>query len=172
MGTTYNQEYIVPSAYVTNAEYMRNFRKFKAAVTKPVIFENKLNSPEEMQALLEEGVLDFASVGRKWITDPEWVNKAMHGKPARPCLRCNYCLHTLWLGNCTSCAVNPEHGHEFEGGVLPSEVLKKVVVIGAGPGGIQADLTASKRGHNVTLFEKGQKIGGKLELVAAPSYKT
>lgn len=171
IGNYYNQEYIVPSAYVTNEEYMKNFRKFKAAVTKPVIFENKLDTPEEMQQLLEEGVLDFASVGRKWIADPEWVNKAMYGKKARPCLRCNYCLHTLWLGKRTQCALNPEMGHEFEGGVQPTAEKKRITVIGAGPGGIQAALTAAKRGHHVTLLEKEQRIGGKLDIVSAPSYK-
>ena len=171
IGNYYNQEYIVPSAYVTNEEYMKNFRKFKAAVTKPVIFENKLDTPEEMQQLLEEGVLDFASVGRKWIADPEWVNKAMYGKKARPCLRCNYCLHTLWLGKRTQCALNPEMGHEFEGGVQPATEKKRITVIGAGPGGIQAALTAAKRGHHVTLLEKEQRIGGKLDIVSAPSYK-
>ena len=171
IGNYYNQEYIVPSAYVTNAAYMKNFRKFKAAVTKPVIFENKLDTPEEMQKLLEEGVLDFASVGRKWITDPEWVNKAMYGKKACPCLRCNYCLHTLWLGKCTHCAVNPEMGYEFEGGIHPALEKKRVTVIGAGPGGIQAALTAAKRGHTVTLLEKEQHLGGKLDIVSAPSYK-
>ena len=171
IGNYYNQEYIVPSAYVTNAEYMKNFRKFKAAVTKPVIFENKLDTPEEMQKLLEEGVLDFASVGRKWIADPEWVNKAMYGKKACPCLRCNYCLHTLWLGKCTHCAVNPEMGYEFEGGIHPALEKKRVTVIGAGPGGIQAALTAAKRGHTVTLLEKEQHLGGKLDIVSAPSYK-
>ena len=150
---------------------MKNFRKFKAAVTKPVIFENKLDTPEEMQQLLEEGVLDFASVGRKWIADPEWVNKAMYGKKARPCLRCNYCLHTLWLGKRTQCALNPEMGHEFEGGVQPAAEKKRITVIGAGPGGIQAALTAAKRGHHVTLLEKEQRIGGKLDIVSAPSYK-
>ena len=171
IGNYYNQEYIVPSAYVTNEEYMKNFRKFKAAVTKPVIFENKLDTPEEMQQLLEEGVLDFASVGRKWIADPEWVNKAMYGKKARPCLRCNYCLHTLWLGKRTQCALNPEMGHEFEGGVQLATEKKRITVIGAGPGGIQAALTAAKRGHHVTLLEKEQRIGGKLDIVSAPSYK-
>lgn len=171
IGNYYNQEYIIPSAYVTNAEYMKNFRKFKAAVTRPVIFENKLNSPEEMQQLLEEGVLDFASVGRKWIADPEWVNKAMYGKKARPCLRCNYCLHTSWLGKRTQCALNPEMGYEFEGGVQLATEKKHITVIGAGPGGIQAALTAAKRGHHVTLLEKEQRIGGKLDIVSAPSYK-
>ncbi len=171
IGNYYDQEYIVPSAYVTNETYMENFQKFKAAVTKPVIFENKLSDPNEMQDMLEQNKLDFVSVGRKWITDPEWVNKTLYDKPVKPCLRCNYCLHTLWLGKCTSCAINPEHGHEFEGEVLPASLKKKVVVIGAGPGGIQAALTAEKRGHSVTLLEKTNRIGGKLDIVAAPSYK-
>lgn len=171
IGNYYNQEYIVPSAYVTNELYMENFRKFKKGVTKPVIFENKLSDPKEMQDLLEEGVLDFVSTGRKWIADPDWVNKTLHGKPVRPCLRCNYCLHTLWLGKAASCAVNPEHGREFEGEIIPAWKCKNVVIIGAGPGGIQAALTANRRGHKVTILEKENQIGGKLDIVAAPSYK-
>lgn len=171
IGNYYNQEYIVPSAYVTNEKYMDNFKRFKKAVTKPVIFENKLSDPREMQNLLEEGILDFASVGRKWIADPEWVNKTLYDKPVRPCLRCNYCLHTLWLGKSTCCAINPQHGREFEGEIPKALIQKKVLVIGAGPGGIEAALTASKRGHQVILLEREQKLGGKLEIVAAPSYK-
>lgn len=171
IGNYYNQEYIVPSAYVTNEEYMENIKRFKQKISKPVIFENKLSDPEEMQKLLEENVLDFASVGRKWVTDADWVKKSLYDKPVRPCLRCNYCLHTLWLGKCSSCAINPEFGHEFEGELLPSVKSKKVVVIGAGPGGIQSALTAARRGHTVTLLEKEQKIGGKLDIVSAPDYK-
>lgn len=171
IGNYYDQEYIVPSAYVTNDLYMENFKKFKKGVTKPVIFENKLSDLEEMQKLLEEGIIDFASTGRKWIADPNWVNKTLYDKPVKPCLRCNYCLHTLWLGKSTSCAINPEMGHEFGGEIYPAMKKKKVLIIGAGPGGIQAALTASQRGHRVTILEKKNKVGGKLEIVAAPSYK-
>ena len=171
IGNYYNQEYIIPSAYVTNDLYTENFKKFKQSVTKPVIFENKLSTPEEMQKLLEDGVLDFASVGRKWIADPQWVNKALHEKIAKPCLRCNYCLHTLWEGKAAQCAINPELGHEYEGEITVVARKKKVVVVGAGPGGIISALTAQKRGHEVVLLEKGDKIGGKIEIVAAPSYK-
>lgn len=167
IGNYYNQEYIVPSAYVTNKCYMENFRKFKKGVTKPVIFENKLSDPKEMQKLLEEGTLDFVSVGRKWIADPDWVNKTLYDKPVKPCLRCNYCLHTLWLGKSATCAINPELGHEFEGEILPAGKKKHVVIVGAGPGGIEAALIASKRGHQVTILEREKKIGGKLEIVAA-----
>lgn len=171
IGNYYNQEYIVPSAYVTNQQYKENFIKFKKAVTKPVIFENKLSDPKEMQQLLEHGVLDFVSLGRSWITDKDWVNKTLYDKPVRPCLRCNYCLHTLWLGKCTHCAINPEHGREYEGEIPLARKKKRVVVIGAGPGGMEAALTASQRGHEVILLEKESKVGGKLEIVAAPSYK-
>lgn len=171
IGNYYNQEYIIPSAYVTNQLYMENFKKFKKSVTKPVIFENKLSDPKEMQKLLEEGVLDFASVGRKWIVDPEWVRKALYDKPVKPCLRCNYCLHSLWMGKSSICAINPELGHEYEGEIHPALEKKNILVIGAGPGGIMAALTAAKRGHKVTILEKEKEIGGKLKIVAAPSYK-
>lgn len=171
IGNYYDQEFIVPSAYVTNTCYKENITKFKAGVTKPVIFENQLSDPNEMKYLMEAGILDFVSLGRSWIADPDWVNKTLFDKPVRSCLRCNYCLHTLWLGKCASCAVNPEHGHEFEGEVQPAARKKNVVVVGGGPGGIQAALTASKRGHRVTLLEREKRLGGKLEIVAAPSYK-
>lgn len=171
IGNYYNQEYIVPSAYVTNKLYMENFRKFKKSVKKPVIFENKLSDLKEMQKLREEQVVDFVSVGRKWIADPEWVNKALYEKPAKPCLRCNYCLHTLWQGKASRCAINPKLGNEYEGEIKTAGKKKNIVVIGAGPGGIEAALTAEKRGHSVTILERESKIGGKLEIVAAPAYK-
>lgn len=171
IGNYYDQEYIIPSAYVTNDRYKENFRKFKKAVTKPVIFENKLSDPREMQTMLVNKELDFVSMGREWIADPDWVQKTLYDRPVRPCLRCNYCLHTLWLGKCTSCAVNPRLGREFQGELVPAAKKKKVLVIGAGPGGIEAALTASRRGHEVVLLEKENRIGGKLEIVAAPSYK-
>ena len=171
LGSYYDQETIIPSAYVTNELYKENIRKFKQAVTRPVIFENKLSDPAEMQALMEDGVLDFVSIGRSWIADKNWVKKALYDRPIKPCLRCNYCLHTVWLGKSTSCAINPELGYEFEGGIPLARDRKKVVVVGAGPGGIEAALTAAERGHEVLLLEKEARIGGKLDIVAAPSYK-
>ena len=171
IGNYYNQESIIPSAYVSNERYKENIRKFKAAVTKPVIFENKLSDPHEMQQMMEDGILDFVSLGRSFIAEPDWVNKTLYEKPVKPCLRCNYCLHTVWIGKCTSCAINPGLGYEFEGEIQPARTKKKVVVIGGGPGGIEAALTANQRGHEVILLEKESKVGGKLDIVGAPSYK-
>ncbi len=171
IGNYYNQENIIPSAYWDNSAYRKNFAKFKAAVTKPVIFENRLTDPEEMQAMIENNETDMVSLGRNWIADPDWANKALKGENIRPCLRCNMCLHTLWLGKCSACAVNPVHGFEFEGPIVPAPKKKHVVVIGAGPAGVTAALTAEERGHKVTLIEKEAVVGGKLPLVAKPDYK-
>lgn len=171
IGNYYDQEDIVPSAYYDNTPYRENFARFKAAVGKPCIFENRLGDPAEMQRMLEAGEADFFSMGRMWIANPDLVVRMAHGLPLRQCLRCNYCLHTLWQEKCTKCAINPEIGHEFEGEIPPAPSPKRVVVAGGGPGGVTAALTAARRGHRVVLLERADQVGGKLDIVAAPSYK-
>lgn len=142
IGNYYDQEDIVPSAYYDNTPYRENFARFKAAVSLPCIFENRLSDPREMQRMLEAGEADFFSMGRMWIANPDLVWRLGHEEPRRECLRCNYCLHTLWQEKCTKCAINPEVGHEFEGGLAPACERRRVVVAGGGPGGVTAALTA------------------------------
>ena len=171
IGNYYDQSNIVPSCYHDNAPYVENFARFKAGVQKPCIFENRLDDPAVMQGMLERGEADFFSMGRMWIANPDLAERYGRELPRRQCLRCNYCLHTLWEGKGAKCAVNAELGHEFEGGVSLACEKKRVVVVGAGPGGIEAALTAARRGHEVILLERGREVGGKLGIVAAPSYK-
>ena len=171
IGNYYDQSNIVPSCYHDNAPYVENFARFKAGVQKPCIFENRLDDPAVMQGMLERGEADFFSMGRMWIANPDLVERYGRELPRRQCLRCNYCLHTLWEGKGAKCAVNAELGHEFEGGVSLACEKKRVVVVGAGPGGIEAALTAARRGHEVILLERGREVGGKLGIVAAPAYK-
>ena len=171
IGNYYDQESIVPSAYHDNTPYRENFARFKAGVQQPCIFENRLDDPAEMQRMLEAGEADFFSLGRMWIANPDLVERWLHGEMPRQCLRCNYCLHALWLGKQTKCAINPVFGHEYEGEVTRAVRSKRVVVAGGGPGGVMAALTAAERGHEVTLIEREQQVGGKLGIVAAPSYK-
>lgn len=171
IGNYYNQEHIIPSAYSTNDEYMAAIKQFKKGVSKPVIFENKLNYPTEMQELIEGGICDFVSMGRGWIADPHWAKHAEKGEEEiRPCIRCMMCLEQLWHGKYCQCAVNPEFGHEGEK-MCPALEKKKVMVIGGGAGGIQAAVTAAKRGHDVTLVEAKEKLGGRTFEAGAVTYK-
>lgn len=172
IGNYYNQEHIIPSAYSTNEEYRTAMRQFKQGVTKPVIFENKLNGPEKMGKMIEDGITDFVSMGRGWLAEPHWVVKAeKDSAEIRPCIRCMMCLDTLWNGKYCQCAVNPQLGHEAEK-LLPALEKKKVVVIGGGPGGMEAAVTAAKRGHDVTLLERSGQLGGRLYEAGAVSYKS
>ncbi len=172
IGNYYDQESIVPSAYHDNTPYRENFARFKAGVGKPCIFENRLDDPAEMQRMLERSEADFFSLGRMWIANPDLVDRWQHGEPVRQCLRCNHCLHTLWQGKRAKCAINAEFGREREA-VLRGPVAspRRVVVAGGGPGGVTAALAAARRGHEVTLLERADAVGGRIPEVAAPSYK-
>lgn len=171
IGNYYNQEHIIPSAYSTNVEYKEAITKFRSFVTKPVIFDNKLGDPEQMGAFIQDGITDFTSLGRALIAEPDWVIKAENDpQEIRPCIRCMKCLETTWLGKHSACAVNPDFG--FEGRPLtPALTKKRVLVVGGGPGGIQAALTASLRGHDVTLVEANSRLGGRTYEAGALEYK-
>lgn len=171
IGNYYNQEHIIPSAYSTNDEYREAITKFRALVTRPVIFDNKLGVPYEMGQMIEDGVADFTSLGRALIAEPDWVRKAERDPgDIRPCIRCMKCLETTWLGKYSACSVNPQFGHEGQP-LLPALKKKRVLVVGGGPAGIQAALTASLRGHDVTLAEASSRLGGRVPEAGATDYK-
>lgn len=171
IGNYYDQEPIIPSAYSTNEEYRRNVIEFKKHVTKPVIFENKLSDPNEMQRILEDGEADLISMGRGWIAEPNWGVKAQRDPESiRPCIRCMMCLDTLWHNRYCQCAVNPQFGHEAEK-LTPTAHPKKVVVAGGGPAGVIAALTAQERGFDVVLAERTDKLGGRLPEAGSVDFK-
>ncbi len=171
IGNYYNQEHIIPSAYSTNDEYKEAITEFRKRVGRPVIFDNKLGNPDEMETLIEEGITDFTSLGRALIADPDWVRKAeKRAHQIRPCIRCMKCLETTWVGKYSRCAVNPEFGFEAES-VIPALIKKKVLIIGGGPGGLQAAMTLSKRGHDVTVIEQKAHLGGRIWEAGSTGYK-
>jgi 2,4-dienoyl-CoA reductase (NADPH2) len=110
---------------------------------------------------------------RALIADPDLPNKAMEGRfdDIRPCIACGHCLDAVMLGAPLACAVNPEVGKEAQCTSEPAKKPKKVFIIGGGPAGMEAAVEAARRGHHVTLFEKGDRLGGNLLLAAVPSYK-
>ena len=140
---------------------------FKEAVdTIPVYGPNEVKTPEEGEKVLESGSQDFLVLARQQIADPEWVNKAREGRSEdiRPCISCNTCMQQITIDHQPlRCSVNPLAGREIDNQFLPKgEGL--VVIIGAGPGGMQAALTASARGFKVILIEKEKELGGALQL--------
>jgi 2,4-dienoyl-CoA reductase (NADPH2) len=142
-------------------------KKLMGEVSIPVITSNRINTPEVAEQVLAEGCADMVSMARPFLADPHFVAKAAKGKSATiaPCIACNQaCLDHTFSGKLTSCLVNPRACHETELEITPVLLRKTVAVIGAGPAGLSAAITAAQRGHATTLFDKSNKIGGQLNM--------
>lgn len=143
----------------------------KKVVKIPVIGVGVIRSPEVAEAILKDGKVDFLALGRALLADPYWPEKAREGreKQITPCISCNIgCIGgRIFRGLHIRCTVNPLAGRErLKESLMPIGIKKKVFVIGGGPAGMVAALTAKKRGHQVTLYEKNDQFGGQLQLAA------
>ena len=146
----------------------------KKAVKVPVFTAIGIREPEQAEKILKEGKADFISMGREQLADPEYANKVREGRidDIRYCLSCEYCLDCLDDDRRICCAVNPETGREDEfDGIARADVKKKVVVIGGGPGGMEAARVAALRGHEVILIEQRSELGGTLNAAKVPPNK-
>lgn len=123
--------------------------------------------PEVAEAVLAEGAADMVSMARPFLADSHWVKKAKEGKVAEinTCIGCNQaCLDHIFSRKTASCLVNPRACRETEMPFVPTDNVKKVAVVGAGPAGLACAVTAAARGHLVTLFEANDHIGGQFRL--------
>ena len=146
----------------------------KEVVKMPVIAVGKLGDPELSERVLQEGKADFIALARPLLADPEWANKVKEGRPEDicPCIGDHEgCHKRLYEGKFWSCTVNPSCGSERELAIEPAGRKKVVLVVGGGPGGMEAARVAALRGHRVVLWEKGDALGGNLIAAAVPDFK-
>jgi 2,4-dienoyl-CoA reductase (NADPH2) len=149
-------------------------RGIKRAVDVPVAASNRINNPKKAEWFLANGFSDLICVGRGLIADPEFVAKAKDGRPndIRPCTGCNQrCFDHVLKLKPIECMVNPIAGHEGKRAIVPTSISRKVMVVGGGVAGCEAAITAAKRGHHVSLYEKSDHVGGQVAWAAEPTHK-
>ncbi len=155
------------AAMVPRAAFSWVTAKLKEEVKTPLITSNRINTPEVAEQVLMDNQADMISMARPLLADPEFVSKAATGRPnlINTCIACNQaCLDHIFSGQIASCLVNPRAGYETELVYTHTDFPKKIAVVGAGPAGLSFAVTASQRGHEVTLFEKADDIGGQLNI--------
>ncbi|MGI5971293.1 MAG: FAD-dependent oxidoreductase [Oscillospiraceae bacterium] len=155
-----------PSIFQPHGCNVKYAEAMKKAVNIPVVTVGAISTPEMAEQILEEGRADAVAMCRALIADPYLPLKARTGREDEicPCIRCLHCRGHMDTHKHFSCSVNPRAAREarYPQGILPSPVKKKVLVIGGGPGGMKAALTAKERGHDVIIVDKNSSLGGML----------
>lgn len=154
-----------------------HLREMAAAVTRavgdvPVMAVGRLDDPDLAADVVRSGDADLVLLGRGLIAEPDWPELVRTGRLAerRPCIACNACVDLVGRGERARCSVNPEAGRERTWRVVPAPRPRRVLVAGSGPGGMEAARLAALRGHEVALYERDARLGGKLEVAGlAPS---
>lgn len=148
-------------------------KEVKEVVSIPVITVNRINDPFIANQIIGAGKADFVALARPTLTDPGFAVKAKEGRygDIRRCIACNVCLEHLFRNEPIICVLNPTVGREFEQPTEPAAKKKNVAVIGGGPAGMQAAISAAELGHDVTLFEKDSILGGNFRIAAMPPAK-
>lgn len=141
--------------------YLDNAAEIKKHVSVPVIAVGRM-LPDISEKAIADGRIDFAAMGRQLLADPELPNKLRAGKPeqVRPCINCYLCVAENFFDDTPFCAVNPALGNEKLLPLKPASASKHIVVVGAGPAGLESARVLTERGHRVTVVDKSDRLGG------------
>ena len=155
---------MVNGAHDPNGLNVAQARAIKNAVDVPVMVVGRIHTPEFAEEILQSGAADLIAMARPFLADPELPVKAQGGRSReiRRCISCQNCIDAMESRMAMDCAVNPRTGRELELPMAPVASPRDVVVVGAGPGGLEAARVAALRGHRVRLFEASGRLGGAL----------
>ena len=161
----------ITSRFEPNDGYQNSFIEFVKKVTKkPVVGVGRLTSPDAMVAMVKNEIVDFIGAARPSISDPFLPNKIAEGRvdDIRECIGCNICVSSDMAGIPIRCTQNPSMGHEWSRGWHPEKIRPKisgqeVLIIGAGPAGLECALSLAKRGYEVTLADSATHAGGRVQ---------
>ena len=143
--------------------------KIKTEVNIPLVATNRINTPETIESLLANDGADLVSIARPLLADPDFTNKALQGnaQSINTCIACNQaCLDHIFSRKNASCLVNPIACRETELILSSAKHKKKIAVVGAGPAGCSFAISAAECGHQITLFEASEKLGGQFNLAS------
>jgi 2-enoate reductase len=163
-----------PTPYQPSGLMVDMAEKLKKVVDIPVIAIGKIGYPDLAENILESGKADFIELGRPLLADPEWPNKVKNGKLSsiRPCVQCNDgCIGRLAQSKYVSCTVYPVIGRYKDFEIRKTKNIKKVLIVGGGPAGMETAINLVRRGHKVEIWEKSKQLGGALVLASSPKSK-
>jgi 2,4-dienoyl-CoA reductase-like NADH-dependent reductase (Old Yellow Enzyme family)/thioredoxin reductase len=172
-GNDSTPEWICQPMFMQKACLAESAASVKKALQIPVMTVGRINDPWTADNIIAKGMADLVCIGRGLMADPEMPIKAQEGRfdEIRTCIACNTCMQSIYRKGRLECLVNPALGREQEMQILPATQPKKVMVVGAGPGGLNAAWVAAKRGHEVHLYEKQSYLGGQLVPGSKTAYK-
>jgi 2,4-dienoyl-CoA reductase-like NADH-dependent reductase (Old Yellow Enzyme family)/thioredoxin reductase len=172
-GTRESHEFQVPPRAIPEGCNAHLSETIKKAVRIPVSVAGRIRSPMTAERILQEGKADFVEIGRALLCDPEWPKKAKEGRldDILPCVSCIRCDERLFANKSIRCTLNASVGMEKRAKIKPAKLIKKVLIAGAGPAGLEAARVAALRGHEVILCDKESHIGGQLWLASIPPFK-
>ncbi len=172
-GNDATPEWICQPMFMEKACLSELAAAIKKELDIPVMAVGRINDPLIANEIIAKNKADLVCMGRGLLADPEMPNKAKTGRldEIRTCIACNTCMESIFRKGRIECLVNPMLGREIEMAIHPAQDPKKIMIIGGGPGGLNAAWVAAKRGHEVHLFDRNQSLGGQLILGSIAGYK-
>lgn len=173
-GSCDSLEYMIQPMFIKKGLLIPYSRKLKEKLGIPVIVSGRLNEATIIKQIINQGNADMVAIGRGLVADEEMITKIRRERmeDIRGCIACNECVNQVLKGKGIQCLINARAGFEINRLIQETKLKRRVVIIGAGPAGMEAARIAAMRGHEVILIDRKNEAGGKLDIVAAPPGKS